>query len=234
MVYGTGGVPTVSANGVLERTIGRNARVNLTTGACVSSKTLIPSRIMVNVLGSEVTRSSYGGKFVLSNFPHAIPRTRTLSEVNIAVSGIIRVCIPSRAVTTELSKEEIYRDYNGSCRIRCGPAGIRNVYGAYNNGMIVHGSSRPTAILSELHICRRGATPLGSCCSTRNGLAAIVNRRRITSADGLALTTVRTWMDSDGWSFRSTSRSTWNERRRQQNAYNDAGNGPPKGICRKT
>lgn len=192
-VYTGLSVPTVSANGVLHRTVTTGARVKLGTGSCVSTNGLIPSRIIVNVVRSELGTRSYGGNFVLSNFPEAVPRTRTLSGVNIEVSHILRVCMPSRGVATELSNEEIYLGYNTACRARCGGPGARNIYSIYNRGLIREGSSVPRAMLSELGACRRRARPLGNCCRGGNVLHMIRNRRSITSAATLAFGTLRSW-----------------------------------------
>ncbi len=187
------GVPAVSANGVVHTTLGGNARVKLGTGGFARTKRLIPSRVIVNVVGRHLTRSSYRGNCVLSNFPHAVPRTGTLSSVNFNVSTTLSVRITSDRVIGHVSNEHIYRGYNTDCRARCGGPRGSNVYGFYGNGLIVHGSSRPRAILGELGICRRRARPLGSCCGTTKGLLVIRNRSRIGSAAHLILTTLRGW-----------------------------------------
>lgn len=196
-------VPTMSANGVVHTTLGTNARVKLGTGSFVSTNRLIPSSIIVNVVGSELRRGSYRGKFVLSNFPHAVPRTRTLRSVNISVSGILSVRIPSRGVATEVSNHHMYSGYTGSCRLLCGGPGARNIYSTYNNRLVRHGSSTPRAIRTELGRCRRVARPLGSFCGGLNGLIVIRNRRRITSAATLIFGTLRSWR-SDTWGRRET------------------------------
>lgn len=193
MLYRRFNVPAVSAKGVVHRTLGGNARVNLGTGSFVSRNGLIPSRMMVNVMGRELSTSSYGGNFVLSNFPEAVPRTRTLSGVNIRVRRIVGVSVSSRGVVGHVSKHHIYRGYNEPFRvIALGPGG-RNIYSSYNNALIRHGSSRPSAILTHLRACRGRARPLISCCRGRNGLIAMGKRSSMRTAAGTVLRNVRTW-----------------------------------------
>ncbi len=150
----------------------------------------------MKVVGSCLSSSGYRGKFVLSNFPHSVPRTRTLSTVNIEVSTTLDVRITSRTVIRHVDKHEVYSTYNTSCRMTCGPPGATSIYSTYSTTLCVESSSGTRAILDHLSAFRGAARPLGSCCTTGKLLVYIRNRRGIRSAATTIVSTLtgfRTW-----------------------------------------
>lgn len=139
-------VGRVSAKSILHTRVGGNARLNGATGDCVSRKRLVPSTLVMSVLTDIFSDFRSDGKIVFSNFPEAVPRTRTLGMVlgrhKRSVSMVLSLSIPRSRLVAHLV------GHKGSSK---------------------HTSSGRRAVGGHLMMCGARASPLGRFCGNRKG-----------------------------------------------------------------